>query len=93
MDKFIKIRYYKDKLFKAGIVLFTSIAILPLLLIIFYILKKGISSIHWSFLVNLPKPVGEVGGGISNAIVGTIILILHRFTYCPCLLVSCQEFT
>ncbi len=75
MDKFIKIRYYKDKLFKAGIVLFTSIAILPLLLIIFYILKKGISSIHWSFLVNLPKPVGEVGGGISNAIVGTIILI------------------
>lgn len=75
MDKFIKIRYYKDKLFKAGIILFSSIAILPLLLIIFYILKKGISSIHWSFLVNLPKPVGEVGGGISNAIVGTIILI------------------
>ena len=49
---------------------------LPLLFILFYILKNGISSINWEFFVNLPKPVGESGGGISNAAVGTVLLTI-----------------
>jgi len=36
-----------------------------------YIAWRGASSISWSFLTNLPKPVGETGGGIANAIVGS----------------------
>lgn len=42
-----------------------------LLSILAYIAWKGASSLSWSFLVNLPKPVGETGGGIANAIVGS----------------------
>ncbi len=42
-----------------------------LLAILGYIAWKGASSISWDFLVNLPKPLGETGGGISNAIVGS----------------------
>ncbi|MBI4061741.1 MAG: phosphate ABC transporter permease PstA [Elusimicrobia bacterium] len=42
-----------------------------LLMILGYIVWKGASSVSWAFLVNLPKPVGEQGGGIVNAIVGS----------------------
>ena len=45
-----------------------------LLLILGYIIWRGVSSLSWQFLVDTPKPVGE-GGGIGNAIVGTLLLI------------------
>ena len=43
--------------------------------ILFFITSKGISVINWEFLTQLPKPVGEAGGGILNAIIGTLMLI------------------
>lgn len=49
--------------------------ITPLALIIGYLFEKGASSLDWTFLTHLPKPVGETGGGMSNAIVGTFILL------------------
>ncbi len=52
------------------------LALLPLGLIFFYILSKGITSLNWNFFTKLPKPSGEVGGGMANAIVGSIQLIL-----------------
>lgn len=76
MDELTKIRFYKDKLFKGGVVLLTFLSTIPLLLIIFYIAKQGISSINWQFFINLPKPVGETGGGILNALIGSIIIII-----------------
>jgi phosphate transport system permease protein len=76
MDERTTLRFYKDKIFKGVIILLTLLATIPLLLIIFFIVRQGISSIHWSFFVNLPKPVGEAGGGISNALIGSCILIL-----------------
>lgn len=51
------------------------LATLPLLLILFHLLKKGAASLSLSFFTHMPKPVGEVGGGMANAIVGTLILI------------------
>jgi len=48
---------------------------LPLAFILFYLLKRGVGALEWSFLFHNPKPVGEVGGGFANAIVGTLILI------------------
>ncbi len=71
----LNFRIFKDKLFQAGIICFAAITIVPLLLILFYIVRNGIAVIDWQFLTSLPKPVGEVGGGISNAIVGTLMLI------------------
>lgn len=51
------------------------LATLPLLFILFYLINKGASSISWDFFTRMPQPVGEAGGGMANAIVGTLILI------------------
>jgi phosphate transport system permease protein len=68
-------RILYDKLFKKIIILFTFCSILPMFFILFFITSKGISVINWRFLTQLPKPIGEMGGGISNAIIGTLMLI------------------
>ncbi len=52
-----------------------AIAALPLLLILWYLLKQGIGSINVDFFTHMPQPVGEAGGGMANAIVGTLTLI------------------
>lgn len=69
------VRILEDRLFKVGVVLLSFLALVPLFLILYYITKNGISSVNWHFLTNLPKPVGELGGGISNALAGTAILL------------------
>ena len=51
------------------------LATLPLLFILFYLLKQGAAALSVDFFTELPKPVGEAGGGMSNAIVGTLILV------------------
>ena len=51
------------------------LATLPLLLILIHLLRQGASSLSVSFFTNMPKPVGEPGGGMANAIVGTLVLI------------------
>lgn len=75
MNKQIRLRNYKNIFFKAVIIALTSVTAIPLLLILYYIFRQGIASINWDFFVNLPKPVGETGGGIFNAIVGSLIII------------------
>jgi phosphate transport system permease protein len=51
------------------------LALLPLAMVLFYVIKQGFSSLNWAFFTQMPKPVGEPGGGMANAIVGTLILI------------------
>ena len=51
------------------------LATLPLLFILLHLVKQGASSLSASFFTNMPKPVGEPGGGMANAIVGTLLLI------------------
>jgi phosphate transport system permease protein len=48
----------------------------PLALIFFHLLKSGIGALNLEFFTNLPKPVGELGGGMANAIVGSCELLL-----------------
>jgi phosphate transport system permease protein len=50
-------------------------ALVPLFLVFFYVVKQGFSSLSWDFFTKMPKPVGESGGGMANAIVGTLLLI------------------
>lgn len=50
-------------------------AIIPLFIILFYTISQGISSINWQFFTQMPKPAGEIGGGMANALIGTLILI------------------
>ncbi len=47
----------------------------PLFLVIYYLVREGASSLDWNFLTQLPKPTGETGGGMANAIVGTLTLL------------------
>ena len=51
------------------------IAIIPLLSILYTVTLNGISAINIDFLTQLPKPVGEAGGGLGNAIQGTFIVV------------------
>jgi phosphate transport system permease protein len=51
------------------------LALIPLAFVFFYVIKQGFSSLNWDFFTKMPKPVGETGGGMANAIVGTLILI------------------
>ncbi|MFI5364335.1 MAG: phosphate ABC transporter permease PstA [Candidatus Binatia bacterium] len=53
----------------------TVAVLVPLFFIFGYLLVKGLSSVNLDFFTQLPKPVGEPGGGMANAIVGTLILI------------------
>jgi len=69
-------RIFKDGLFRAVVVLLSMLSLVPLILILVYIARNGISAIRWGFLSSLPRPVGDTGGGISNAIAGTAILIV-----------------
>jgi phosphate transport system permease protein len=72
----IQLRIIKDRLFLALVVLLSFAMIVPLLLIIFYIVKNGIGVINWEFLTSMPRPMGETGGGIANALAGTMMLIV-----------------
>jgi len=65
----------KDKFFTVLIVFLSIAMVIPLILILFYIFRNGIMAINWELFFNIPKPTGETGGGVSNAIVGSLILI------------------
>ncbi len=52
-----------------------ALALVPLFFVFFYVVKQGFSSLNWDFFTKMPKPVGEPGGGMANAIVGTLLLI------------------
>jgi phosphate transport system permease protein len=51
------------------------LVVVPLCLVFYHVLKSGLGSINWAFFTRLPKPVGESGGGMANAIVGTFELL------------------
>jgi phosphate transport system permease protein len=50
------------------------LALIPLALIMFFVLSRGVQSLNLGFFTELPRPVGEAGGGMANAIVGTLML-------------------
>ena len=52
-----------------------ALATLPLIAILAYLLARGLSALNGAFFTRMPQPVGEPGGGMANAIVGTLILI------------------
>ncbi|MBI1747430.1 MAG: phosphate ABC transporter permease PstA [Acidobacteria bacterium] len=68
-------RKWLDRMMLGMTTLCALIAIAVLLLILGYIAIRGASVLNWNLLTQLPKPIGETGGGIGNAIAGTLILI------------------
>lgn len=65
-------------------ILATVIVIIPLVAILFYLIYKGASSLNVAFFTHIPAPVGESGGGMANAIIGSgIILFLASLMGIP----------
>jgi len=59
-----------------GVAVLTVVLVLtPLVAIFGYLVFKGIGSINWAFLTQTPKPVGEPGGGMANAIGGSVLIL------------------
>lgn len=54
---------------------FSLIVMFPLFSLLGYVISKGIQVINWDFFFNLPAPAGESGGGLGNAILGTIYMV------------------
>jgi phosphate transport system permease protein len=68
-------RNIKSKFMVALTVAATVIALIPLFLVLGYLLTKGAASVNWDFFTKMPTPVGQAGGGMANAIVGTFELV------------------
>jgi phosphate transport system permease protein len=59
-----------------GVAVLTVVLVLvPLVAIFGYLVYRGLGSINWAFLTQTPKPVGEPGGGMANAIVGSMLIL------------------
>lgn len=50
------------------------IALVPLAFILFFVMTQGVQALNLDFFTHMPRPVGEAGGGMANAIVGTLML-------------------
>ena len=71
--------YYRrktmDVLARWGSFAMVLVALVPLAAVLGYLTYKGIGGINWAFFTQLPKPVGETGGGMANALTGSAILV------------------
>jgi phosphate transport system permease protein len=70
-------RKFKNVLMQVVAFACAILVITPLLLVYYHLARFGFSSLNLAFFTHLPKPVGELGGGMANAIVGTFILLAH----------------
>src|SRR5271167_1302779 len=52
------------------------LVLLPLGAVFGYLVYKGVGAINWAFLTQTPKPVGEAGGGMANAIAGSVYILM-----------------
>jgi phosphate transport system permease protein len=64
-----------DNLMTGVAVLTVVLVLVPLFAIFAYLVYRGVGSINWAFLTQTPKPVGEAGGGMANAIVGSVFIL------------------
>lgn len=69
-------RRLRDRLSVALTFAAVAVAVVPLGSILWWVARQGLSAIDWEFLTTLPKPVGEPGGGMVHAIVGTLQLVV-----------------
>ena len=68
-------RRLTDYLATAAATFTTLLVLAPLLAIFAYLVYRGAGSVNWAFLTETPKPVGEAGGGMANAIIGSGVIL------------------
>ncbi len=69
-------RKIKNHLFFGLILISAALVLIPLFLVLKFVFVQGWSSLNLSFFTEIPKPVGETGGGMKHAILGTIYIVL-----------------
>lgn len=69
-------RFLTDRLMVGLCGVAAFLAVVPLVSLLWYVLEQGITALRPGFFINLPTPVGVPGGGMANALVGTITLVL-----------------
>jgi phosphate transport system permease protein len=67
-------RRVKSSVFVGFCALSVMFALVPLAFVLFFVVREGIQALNFEFFTHMPKPVGETGGGMANAIVGTLII-------------------
>ncbi len=72
---YLLIRKLKNYLFLFFVILSAIIVLAPLLMIVKFVFIQGASALSLSFFTELPKPVGEIGGGMKHAILGTLYIV------------------
>jgi phosphate transport system permease protein len=68
-------RRITDHVMTGACVATVILVLAPLFAIFAYLVYRGVGSINWAFLTQTPKPVGEAGGGMANAIVGSVVIL------------------
>ena len=70
----IALRKVKSALFVGFCLLSVLLALTPVALIFFFVVSQGLQALNFDFFTQVPRPVGELGGGMANAIIGTLIM-------------------
>jgi len=73
-DRFLA-RQLVDRVLRGACVLATVVALVPLASVLWFVAARGASGLSWAFFTALPKPVGEPGGGMAQAIVGSLEIV------------------
>ena len=75
MDGRYRLRRWKDRSMAAATSLCTLLVLVPLILVLVFLAGTGLSALNWDFFTKLPGAAGEPGGGMANAIAGTLLVI------------------
>lgn len=70
-----RFRIFKSKAYQIIIYFLAFLITIPLILIIFYIFKQGVTKLNWDLFTQVEKPVGEIGGGILHALIGSLLIV------------------
>jgi phosphate transport system permease protein len=74
-------RRFKNRIALGLMAMMVAVCIVPLVALMWTLLSQGLSSVNWAFLKNLPKPPGETGGGLGNAILGSFLILLFAAVF------------
>jgi phosphate transport system permease protein len=68
-------RKFKNRFFHFLLILSSILVLAPLFFVVGYVFYRGAGSLNFDFFTQLPKPVGETGGGMRHAIIGTLFMV------------------
>jgi phosphate transport system permease protein len=73
----ISLRRKLTNMLALGLITFAALIVtVPLFLILGTVIYRGVGGLNWAFLTQIPKPIGEIGGGVANAIMGSVMLLV-----------------